>query len=293
MNAFVTPAVEAETVGKLLDDGISFLESFAVEEAVVRAEWLLSSLLRIPRARLRLEKNSPITKEQSKRFSLWLHRCTDGEPVQYITGETEFFGLPFKVNENVLIPRPETERLVEIAAETAALSQPCSVLEIGTGSGCIAISLAHACPGLTIDAVDNSEAALRLARRNGKKNDVGAQISFRQFDILKNEPDSQYDLIVSNPPYVPLTEYTLLNGTVRCFEPQTALTDGGDGLTFYRRFAQDGWRWLRPSGVMILEVGRNDHPEKAAELFRTAEWAQAELIQDYNGDPRVLTVCRT
>ncbi|MEE2876534.1 MAG: peptide chain release factor N(5)-glutamine methyltransferase [Candidatus Neomarinimicrobiota bacterium] len=282
--------IEATSVQDVLDDGISFLESAAVEEADIRAEWLLTFIIGVSRTQFRLQKNRTITENQSKRFSLWLQRCADGEPVQYITGETEFFGFPFEVSESVLIPRPETERVVEIASETATLSQACSVLEIGTGSGCIAISLAKMCPGLSITAIDVSPAAIRMASRNSKKNGAGGQISFCQLDILNNEPESQYDMLISNPPYVPLEEYTFLDETVKYFEPQTALTDGGDGLTFYRRLAKDGHKWLRPGGKIILEVGRNDHPDKAAELFRVGDWAQVELFEDYNGDARVLKV---
>jgi release factor glutamine methyltransferase len=244
----------------------------------------------ISRTQLRLKRNQIVADDQSQRFDILLKRCAKGEPVQYITGETEFFGHPIQLNENVLIPRPETERLAEIAVETVGLIEPSSVLEIGTGSGCIAISLAHTCPGLNITAVESSLGAIQLARHNSEQNGVKDQIRFCQLDILSNDPKSQYDLIVSNPPYVPLAEYTLLDETVKFFEPKTALTDGDDGLKFYRRFAKDGRRWLYPEGMMILEVGRNDHPQKAAALFRTEGWRQVKLFKDYNGDPRVLTV---
>ena len=146
---------------------------------------------------------------------------------------------------------------------------------------------------MKITAVDNSDSAIQLARHNSEKNGVQDQISFCQLDILSDDPEGQYDLIVSNPPYVPLTEYALLDATVKYYEPETALTDGDDGLEFYRRFAKDGLRWLCSEGMMILEVGRNDHPQKAAELFQAEGWGHIEFFKDYNGDPRVLTVKQT
>ena len=281
---------EAESVGRVLSDGVHFLEYSNVEEAGLRAEWLLASIMGISRTQLRLERDQIVADDQSQRFDISLRRCADGEPVQYITGETEFFGHPIQLNKTVLIPRPETERLVEIAVETVDFVEPSSVLEIGTGSGCIAVSLARTCPGLNITAVESSASAIQLARHNSEKNGVKDQISFCQLDILSDDPKSQYDLIISNPPYVPLAEYALLDETIKYFEPETALTDGDDGLEFYRRFAKDGRRWLCPEGMMILEVGRNDHPQKAAALFRTEGWRQVKLFKDYNGDPRVLTV---
>ena len=275
-------------MGQILSNGINFLESSDVEEAGLRAEWILASILGISRTQLHLERERMVADDHCRRFAISLRRCADGEPVQYVTGETEFFGYPLQVNETVLIPRPETERLVEIAVETVALIEASSLLEIGTGSGCIAVSLAHRCPRLNITAVDNSVGAIQLACYNSEKNGVENQISFCQLDILTEDPEGQYDLIVSNPPYVPLKEYTLLDETVKCFEPEIALTDGNDGLEFYRRFAKDGHRWLRPEGMMILEVGRNDHPQKAATLFRAEDWGQIEIFRDYNGDLRVL-----
>tara|TARA_Y100000590_G_scaffold75685_3_gene83630 strand:- start:64118 stop:64993 length:876 start_codon:yes stop_codon:yes gene_type:complete len=283
-------APEAESVGQVLSDGINFLESYDVEEAGLRAEWLLASIMGISRTQLRLERDQIVDDHHSRRFDLSLRRCANGEPVQYITGETEFFGNPLLLNETVLIPRPETERLVEIAVETVGLIEASSLMEIGTGSGCIAVSLALKYPRLKITAVDNSDGAIKLARQNSEKNGVEDQISFCQLDILSDDPESQYDLIISNPPYVPLTEYALLDETVRYFEPETALTDGDDGLEFYRRFAKDGHRWLCPEGMVILEVGRNDHPQKAAGLFQAEGWGRVELFEDYNRDPRVLTV---
>ena len=289
----LTTVQENVTVRRVLDAGVKLLTDTRTDAPKARAEWLLSSLLKLSRSQLHMEADRHrLTHQQKNTFRAWLRRSAAGEPVQYITGETEFFGLPFTLTENVLIPRPETERLVEIAIDEANTSKASSILDIGTGSGAVAISLARSLKEISVAATDNNRSALKVAHLNAEKNGVALRIEFFDHDILNDHIEICFDIILSNPPYVPLKEYKTLQDNVRCFEPREALTDDADGLTFYRKFASEGKNWLREGGTMILEVGRGEHPFRTKELFESAGWAKVELLKDYNGDPRVLKAKR-
>jgi release factor glutamine methyltransferase len=277
-----------------LEESVRLLIDARTDAPKAQAEWLLLSLLKLSRSQLHLEADHRcLTHQQKKIFRNWLRRSAAGEPVQYITGETEFFGLPFILTGDVLIPRPETERLVEISINEANESKAFSILDIGTGCGSIAVSLAHSLKEISVTATDNNRSALKVAQLNAKKNGVASKIQFVHHDILNDEVENCFDIIVSNPPYVPLEEYIALQDNVRCFEPREALTDDADGLTFYRSFAAKGKNWLREGGTMILEMGCGKHPLHAKELFESAGWTKVELFTDYNGDLRVLKVKRS
>ena len=281
------------TVQRVLEESVRLLTDARTDAPKAQAEWLLLSLLKLSRSQLNLDADYRCrTHQQKNTLSDWLRRSAAGEPVQYITGETEFFGLPFTLTGDVLIPRPETERLVEIAINEANESKEFSVLDIGTGCGSIAVSLACSLKEISVTATDNNRNALKVAQLNAKKNGVASRIQFIDHDILNDEVENCFDIIVSNPPYVPLKEYKALQDNVRCFEPREALTEDADGLTFYRSFAAKGKNWLREGGVMILEVGCGKHPLHAKELFESAGWTEVELSNDYNGDPRVLKAKR-
>ncbi len=285
---------ENSTVQRVLEESVRLLIDARTDAPKAQAEWLLLSLLKLSRSQLHLEADHRcLTHQQKKIFRNWLRRSAAGEPVQYITGETEFFGLPFILTGDVLIPRPETERLVEISINEANESKAFSILDIGTGCGSIAVSLAHSLKEISVTATDNNRSALKVAQLNAKKNGVASKIQFVHHDILNDEVENCFDIIVSNPPYVPLEEYIALQDNVRCFEPREALTDDADGLTFYRSFAAKGKNWLREGGTMILEMGCGKHPLHAKELFESAGWTKVELFTDYNGDLRVLKVKRS
>ncbi|NQV38265.1 MAG: peptide chain release factor N(5)-glutamine methyltransferase [Candidatus Marinimicrobia bacterium] len=252
-------------------------------------EVLLQDLLHCSRVDLYLRFDEPLDRQQLDKLRSWIKRRTKKEPIQYITGKTEFYGLEMEVNDSVLIPRPETERLVDVAIHTLGQNGSSKILDIGTGSGCIAIALAHEMPQAHITAVDIHDAALDLANTNSKRHNVN-NIEFRQMDFLKEIPGGNFDMIVCNPPYVPEIEMESLMPDVRDYEPRTALTDGIDGLTFYHRLAQTGPDMLKHRGWMIMEVGLEDHPENAKAIFQNYPYGSLELISDYNGDPRVLKV---
>ncbi|NIA18764.1 MAG: peptide chain release factor N(5)-glutamine methyltransferase [Simkaniaceae bacterium] len=252
-------------------------------------EWLLQDLLNCSRIDLYLRFDEPLDRSQLDTLRSWVKRRTKNEPIQYITGKTEFYGLEIEVNESVLIPRPETERLVDVAIHTIGQNGNPKILDVGTGSGCIAIALAHEITQAQITAVDIHEEALTLAQSNSRRHALN-NIEFRQMDFLKDTPDGKYDMIVCNPPYVPEIEMESLMPDVRDYEPRISLTDGTDGLTFYHRLAQVGTDLLKHHGWLIMEVGLEEHPEKAKAIFQHSPYDSPDLISDYNGDPRVLKV---
>ena len=283
---------EMPKVGNIINESSSFLSSEGIQESIGKTKWLLSSLFNLSTTEIDLDHDRNLTAKELEKFNGWLSRCAEGEPVQYITNETDFFSLTFHLNKDVLIPRAETERLVEIAIEHVNNSHIQSVLDIGTGCGCIAISLAKNCEHLSIMAIDKSKDALKLANRNSCLNCVNNRIDFFQLNILTQNPVKKFDLVVTNPPYISINEYRCLDKTIKLFEPRNALTDEFDGLRFYRRISEKGMSWLKPGGTILMEVGRGKHPEMAAELFSSENWGGIKIFSDYNGDNRILKVSR-
>jgi release factor glutamine methyltransferase len=220
------------------------------------------------------------------RFASLLDRRRRGEPIQYIVGEAEFFGLPFKLTPDVLIPRPETEHLVEKALALAHLRAAPRIVDVCTGSGAIAIALARALPLAEITATDLSDAALMIARENAKRNDVEARIRFVPGDLLAPLAGEQFDIVVANPPYVPSTDRASMAVEVREFEPPLALFAGDDGLDIYRRLIPAAHAALVPGGFIALEIGYGQ--ARAAEgLLAAAGFGQIEFVSDLQGIPRV------
>lgn len=220
-----------------------------------------------------------------------LRRRLAGEPIQYITGETEFFGLPFHVTPDVLIPRPETEHLVE---RTMALAGPFAqprIVDIGTGSGAVAVALAHALHTAQITAIDLSEAALAVARENAERNGVLSRINFISGDLLAPIETQRFDLIVSNPPYVAARDRATLSVEVRDYEPALALFAGDDGLEVYRRLIPAARAALAPGGHIALEIGHGQ-AEALGALLSAEGFARIEFTPDLQGIPRVVTAQR-
>lgn len=220
-----------------------------------------------------------------------LSRMKNGEPVQYICGNTTFYGLPLRVNPGVLIPRPETEELVDLIIRDNRSGHDLRILDIGTGSGAIAVALAVHLPEAEVYALDFSEDALEVARHNAKENNV--PVRFCRLDILQELPsfDSQIEVIVSNPPYIPFSRYERLHPNVRKFEPVTALAvPDQDPLIFYRRIADAGKRCLVDDGLIYLET-HEDFQEEIATMLENRGFRDIRLLQDLNGKPRMM-VCR-
>ncbi|MGA3082076.1 MAG: peptide chain release factor N(5)-glutamine methyltransferase [Terracidiphilus sp.] len=222
--------------------------------------------------------------DHATEFRALVQRRLAGEPIQYITGETEFYGLPFRVTRDVLIPRPETEHLVEKVIELAARFSAPHIVDVGTGSGCIAVALAHKLPHAALTAIDLSAAALDIAEENAKHNEVS--IRFFEDDLLTPVAGERFEIVVSNPPYVPTTDRPTLSVEVRDYEPALALFAGDDGLEVYRRLIPQALASLVPGGFLVLEIGFGQS-SAIADLLRDSGFQQVDFVPDLQSIPRV------
>jgi release factor glutamine methyltransferase len=218
----------------------------------------------------------------------YLERRASREPLQYISGVQEFFGLEFEVTPDVLIPRPETEMVVERAIEILRESGGGFVCDVGTGSGCIAISILFQLPDVRAVGLDISRDALSVAARNAEKHETSERLHLRESDLFSALTNEKFDLIVSNPPYVPELDMAGLQVEVRDFEPHGALTDGSDGLSIVRRIIQDAPEFLFPNGKLVLEIGF-DQSARVVAMFDPALWFPPELYPDLQGIPRLVS----
>jgi len=275
---------------ELIKWGEQYLSSKGLKNPRREIEWLLSDLLSLSRIDLYLNFEKTVNPDQLRKLRSWIKRRVAGEPTQYITGRTEFFGLPILVNPHVLIPRPETERLVEISLDIAKRINAKKIIDIGTGSGCIAIAMAKNLKKSLLYAFDKNDSALKIAKQNAKLNQVEKQILFSNLDILSDDITNSYDLLISNPPYVAKEKMETVMSVVREYEPINALTNGKDGLQFYRKFVVSGRTWIRQGGFLVLEIGLESHPERVKALFKDAGFQNINFYQDYNGDDRVVTI---
>ncbi|MEC9006515.1 MAG: peptide chain release factor N(5)-glutamine methyltransferase [Candidatus Neomarinimicrobiota bacterium] len=252
-------------------------------------EWLLCDLLDYKRVDLYLNFEEIVPKNKLSTLNKWVKKRIKRMPLQYITGSTEFYGNKFFLNENVLIPRQETERLVDICLKSInKLSAP-KILEIGTGSGCISISIALIRSDAKILSIDISQNALKKAIINSDYHQT-RNISFVELDFLKELPKGHFDIIISNPPYISSGEMKNIMTDIKDYEPEIALTDFMDGLQFYERLSIVAPKLLNQEGSLILEVGSKDHPDKVLKLFKSKGYNKIELFPDYNNDQRVLKV---
>ena len=274
-------------------DLINWAESYFKEKGFENPrseiEWLLRAVLKCNRMDVYLRFEEPLSQSQLATLRSWVKRRLEREPLQYITGFCDFYGREFSVNEHVLIPRPETERLIDTALEKVKGLDSPSILDIGAGSGCIATTLGLEILGSTVLGIDVSEDAIGIANKNKEKLEA-ENVSFQKMNILEQRPEGEFDVLVSNPPYIPKGEMDGLMKDVKDFEPTVALTDQKDGLIFYERFAEVGKEVVKSSGWIILEVGLEDHPSAVKKIFSESGFLDTELIKDYNGDDRVLVI---
>lgn len=266
------------------------------DRARLDAERLLLHILeqqdpRHNRAWLLAHEDFAVAEEDESRFREFIARRLTGEPIQYILGEAEFYGLPFFVSRDVLIPRPETEHLVEKTLQLAAQFTRPRILDIGTGSGAIAVALAAHLPAASITAVDISPCALALAQRNTDRNGLAGRIRFLAGDLLGPVQGERFQIIVSNPPYVPDADRPSLAAEVREFEPQTALFAGSDGLAIYRRLIPAAFAALVPGGFIALEIGHGQRDAVSA-LLAECGFSGIEFIADLQAIPRVAVAQR-
>jgi release factor glutamine methyltransferase len=286
---------DVKTVRSLLQVTAGYLEGKGVESARLNAERLLADVLGMSRIELFMQHDRPVLGEELDRYRELVRRRAGGEPLQAILGETEFYSRTFKVEPGVFIPRPETERLVEIAAGLLApgdrnLLEPVAV-EIGCGTGVIAVSLALELPRLAVWATDLNPAAVDLARRNAHRHGVGARVEVLQgsrFDPLPARLKGGVDLLVSNPPYIASAEIEGLAREVADHDPHLALDGGADGLVFYRALAHGLGAWLRPGGRVALEIGA-DQGQTVPAILAASGIVDLEVHRDYAGRDRIVT----
>ena len=277
----------------LLSHGVQRLVAAGIQSARLDAEVLLGHVLALTREQLIAGLALPLRTEQVRRYETLLTRRLQREPVAYITERQEFWSLNFLVTPAVLIPRPETERLIEVSlmlASDLCSDKPLSVIDIGTGSGAIAVSLAKELVAARIWATDISPAALAIAHNNASLNGVADRITFLCSDLLMSLPagTGPMDLMVSNPPYIRRDQYPTLEPEVGQWEPRAALDGGADGLDFYRRIAAQAVPFLAPNGVVVLEIGAEMGREVAALFNDTSCYSDVAIFQDYAGRDRVV-----
>jgi release factor glutamine methyltransferase len=271
---------------EILNLSADYLKNKNVDEPRLSSELLISHVLKIKRLDIYLQYDRQLTDDETGLVRELLKRRAAHEPVQYITGRTEFYGLIINVDRSVLIPRSDTEILVEKAIELIG-KREVKIFEIGTGSGCIAVSVAKNCPNAEITACDISDEALKTAVLNAKLNSVEDRIKFVRLDFLKDKPMGKFDLIISNPPYIEKTVLETLGLQVRKYEPAAALTDGGDGLAFYRRINDTAQDILEKDGLIILEIGY-DQAEKVIDIYKKS-FRNINILKDYSKNDRVVT----
>ena len=284
------PATIAETL-KLASQQ---LREAAVANDLLDAQTLLAEALGKDRTYLIVNFNEQLSDELLADYQRLIARRASGEPLQYITGHQQFFGLEFEVTPAVLIPRPETELIVEEVirlVEAYKIAEPV-IVDVGTGSGCIAITLARELEDAEVTAGDISEAALEIARRNAAKHELADRVEFVNSDLLTAFPETQFaDFILSNPPYVAAHELPTLQREVRDWEPHTALTDNNDGLSFYHRLLAGAPARLKPGGVLICELGFGQS-EAVSAMADSQVWSEVRLLDDLQGIPRTLALRR-
>lgn len=284
----------AETVQTLLAGAEARFSAVGIDTARLDAEALLAHVLTLDRAQLFARLPDVVATEAREVFFQLVQRRACREPLAYITGVREFWSLVFHVTPAVLIPRPETELLVEtslrILAEAQLFTSPLRLLDIGTGSGCLAIALATELPKAEVWAVDVSLAALAVAEDNAQRLGVAERMHFLHSDLFSSLTHAEpgFDLLVANPPYITCGEIATLQPEVRDWEPRLALVGGTDGLDFYRRLLTDSPRYVRSGGRLLMEIGTSQ-ASTVLDLFRHhATFTNPSCLQDYTGHDRVV-----
>jgi release factor glutamine methyltransferase len=279
--------------------GTTYLQRCGIDTARLDAEVLLAHCLGCERTVLYRERGYELSADERACFQELVARRGAHEPVAYLTGRREFWSLPLAVRPGVLIPRPETEWVVETALRYAPRfcqqRSPCRVLDIGTGSGNIAIAVAASLEAVDVVAIDISPDALTVAQINARSCQVADRIRYIRGDLLSplNPRRARFDLILSNPPYVAAGELPVLPATVRCYEPFQALDGGPDGLAFYRRLIAEGPQYLADDGIAIVEVGHRQAGDVSRLLVQSQQWELLEVVKDYSGIERVVVAQRS
>jgi release factor glutamine methyltransferase len=293
------PQIDVRTA---LKQGLAQLRTARVPSFTLAAELLLLRVLGRDRTWLYAHPEEQLTTPDAERFFALITRRANGEPTQHLTGKQEFWGLEFEVTRDALIPRRETEHIIEVALDRLAVREiragrkptfgggGLQIADIGTGSGCIAIALAKGLPGATIYATDISPAALAVAQRNATRHSVSDQVNLIECNLL-HLTASQLDLIVSNPPYVGRCEAETLAREVRDHEPEIALYGGEEGYELYADLITESAAHLKSGGILVLELGHNSLPA-VQPLLEAPTWTNVAVTNDLAGIPRVIAAER-
>lgn len=280
-----------KTYRELYEEGRRVLEQAGLPDAALDARFLLEEVCGTNLQTLLVFPEKKVTEEEVNQYRAFIQRRKDREPTAMILGEWDFMGLTFRLNKSTLIPEQDTEVLVETALEELKRrglgEAPLRILDLCTGSGCILLSLLHELRNAGGLGTDLSEEALEAARENAVRLGLQERAAFRQGDLWEPVGDERFDLIVSNPPYVPTEVIPTLEPEVRCGEPYAALDGGEDGLVFYRRIMREAAGHLKPSGIIIVESGFDEAPQIAA-LMQEQKLRGIRTVKDYGGLDRVV-----
>ena len=271
--------------------GVSVLADAGITNAEHEAVWIMEHVLGISRLLLHLEAGHLVGDQDAQRLVAVFGRRADREPLQYLLGSQEFCGLELSVSPAVLIPRPETEILVDAVVGHCGVSDDPVIIDVGTGSGCIAVAVAKRLPRARVFAVDLSKDALAVAHANAVRHQVQERITFLEGDLfspIRSVLHGKVDVIVSNPPYVKGSDWKSLEPEVAVYEPRLALDGGSDGLSVYRRLLHEAWVWLVPGGYLMLEVGHGQSEEVRVLAQSSNRYRHIETRKDAAGIERVL-----
>lgn len=275
------------TIGEVQKHGLEELKQ--LEEAPLKVRLLMAYVLGKPKEYTIIHSDEEMDSHKVEQFYVGIRRLKEGEPLAYITHHQEFMKLDFYVDENVLIPRPDTEVLVETVLEKCTKDKQIKILDLCTGSGAIAVSLAKYLPNASIVGTDISKKALEIAKKNALQNEV--QVSFIESNLWENVQDNDWDVIVSNPPYIETSVIKTLQKEVQK-EPRIALDGGEDGLNFYRQIIAGTLGCLKTRGILALEIGYNE-AEKVTKMLKKSEiYDRIEVIKDLGGNDRVVVARR-
>lgn len=288
------PAAEVWTVRRIIEWTTQHLKKHGSETPRLDAEVLLAHVRKSPRIQLYVQFDTPLSDTERATMRDLVQRRVKSEPVAYLVGHREFFSLDFRVTHDVLIPRPETETLVVEAIDAGKGREQPRILDVGTGSGCIAVCCAVRLPQARVTAIDISPAALAVARENATRHKVADRIEFLEGNLLAPLPaEARFDVIVSNPPYVAEGEMNSLPADIRLHEPQLALRSGSDGLNALRQLIAEAPRFLKAGGLLAVEFSPEQAPAVTQLFEQTGMFSDLKLIKDAAGKPRVLRGVRT
>jgi len=277
------------TILEAINLSAQYLSQKGIEESRTNAEMLLASILGCKRLDLYLSFDKPLGEVEKEKYREFIKRRGNFEPLQYIIGNVEFYGLKLKVNSSVLIPRPETELLVENILNVLPKEKQLTILDIGCGSGNIAIALAVNLPSAILFCTDCNNNALTISKENSENHFVSNKIKFIEHNILKEDLKKfpQFDLIVSNPPYVSKEDFSTLQREIRDYEPRSAVTDEKDGYTFYREIAAKSFSKLKDSGKLFFEIA-SGQSEMIFQIMAEINYKNIRVTKDYQNIDRVI-----